>query len=47
MYFRKNRHPAEPLLKQYKILNFEKQNILASACFMWSVGKKRGPKCYY
>ena len=29
MFFKKNRHPAESLFKQHKILSFEKQKILA------------------
>ena len=40
MSFKKNRHPAEPLFKQHKILNFEKQKTLVSACFMWRVANK-------
>ena len=34
MSFKKNRHPMEPLFKQHKILNFEKQKIFASVCFI-------------
>ena len=30
MSFKKNRHPAEPLFKQHKILNFEKQKTLVA-----------------
>ena len=41
--FKKNRHPAEPLFKQHKILNFEKQKTLVSACFMWRVANKEAP----
>ena len=40
MHFKKNGHPAEPLLKQHKILNFEKQRTLASACIKWRVANK-------
>ena len=40
MSFKKNRHPVKPLFKQHKILNFEKQKTLVSACFMWRVANK-------
>ena len=40
MFFKKERHLAEPLFKQHKVLNFEKQEILASSCFMWTVANK-------
>ena len=43
MSFKKNRHPAEPLFKQHKILNFEKQKTLVSACFIWRVANKEAP----
>ena len=43
MSFKKNRHSAEPLFKQHKILNFEKQKTLVSACFMWRVANKEPP----
>ena len=43
MSFKKNRHPAEPLFKQHKILNFEKQKTLASACFILTVANKEAP----
>ena len=36
MSFKKNRHPAEPLFKQHKILNFEKQKTLV-AIYLWTV----------
>ena len=38
--FKKKRHPAEPLFKQHKILNFEKQRTPASACFIWRITNK-------
>ena len=43
MSFKKNKHPAEPLFKQHKILHFKKQKTLVSACFMWSVANKETP----
>ena len=43
MSFKKNRHPAEPLFKQHKILNFKKQKALASACFILRVANKEAP----
>ena len=41
--FKNNRHQAEPFFKQHKILNFEKQKTLVSACFMWRVANKEAP----
>ena len=39
--FTKNRHPAEPLFKQHKILNFQKQKTFASSAFsLWTVANK-------
>ena len=43
MSFKENSYPVEALFKQHKILNFEKQKTLASACFMWRVANKEAP----
>ena len=43
MFFKKNRHPVEPLFKQHQVLNLEKQKILAIACFMRRVVKEESP----
>ena len=40
---RKMSFKTEPLFKQHKILNFEKQKTLVSACFMWRVANKEAP----